>query len=139
MTETTETLDQKLDRLDATTAELTEAVKHAATKRSTLALAVAVVALTAIIVGGTVQRSIGRHGDCEQGNEVRAAILVTTQTTTDAVINALLEVFTAGRTEETYVRAKAAAEAMRRSINSNPALVEARTDLQPRECSYLPF
>lgn len=139
MTETPETLTEKLDRLDRQAAELTKAVQNSATRRSTQALAIAIAAIFGLLVLGTINASVQSHSGCVRGNEARVAIDTSDRVRTEAFISTLVAVVSVGRPPEAVARAQAQGDALRAGIDSNPELVQARSDLRPRSCSYWPF
>lgn len=134
-----ESLSQKLDRLDQRVAGLTEAVRHSATKRSTIALSIAMVGIFALFIVGIGERSISRHQDCVRDNKLREAIALENRLLPRAFTDALVQVLVIGRSAEDMARIKAQGEALIAGYDLNPQVREARADLAPRSCSYWPF
>lgn len=134
-----EELKRKVDLLTAEVADFNSAVQHSASRRSALALAVAVAAVFGLLVVAVVFASVEGHRDCLRGNEMRAAIVTSDRVSTGSFISVLAEVVSAGRTPEQQARTQAQAEAIRAGLEADPTMAQARHDLRPRSCSYLPF
>lgn len=132
-------LDQRLADIERATEDLADAVRHSASKRSTIAIGVALAVFASLLVLAVVERSISRHGDCVRGNEVRAAIRISDGVSQEAFLQAIDEIFSAGRPPDAQARIDQVVAGMRDSIQNNPDLLEARKDLDPRKCDYLPF
>ncbi len=134
-----ETLLDKLERLDQQAQALTEAVQHAATKRSSVSLAVAIVAVFLMLVAATVERSLSAHSDCERGNELRAAVDTIDRVRAGAFLAALISASSNGKTPEQVARAQEAGQQVQAQLDSDPQLQAARVELEPRHCSFFPF
>ena len=133
------TLGARLKSIDDRLKDMDEAIRHSASRRSTVALGVALAALAALLIGSVAERSVSSHGDCVRGNETRAAIATIDRVRAEAFVVALLNVLTTGRPAEAQERARVLVEQLQDATERDPSLKAAQARLEPRDCSYWPF
>lgn len=134
-----EELKAKVDLLTAQAERIEGAIEDSASRRSTTALAVAIVALFVITCLGLADRAVDAHSNCARGNEMRQAILVGDQVREDAFLDAIRTTFLAVGRPESAARTNQFVDGLQASIASDPDLIRTRNDLRQRGCSYWPF
>lgn len=128
-----------LRRIDAELPQLQNAVEHAATRRAMVALLVAVSTVATLLVATVSLIALGSYQRCQDGNEARRAIDVSDQRRTQAFVDALVAVISAGQPDDARARTEAQGRALLTAINNDPELQQATAALQPRDCGYWPF
>ena len=134
-----ETISQKLDRIDRSVGNAEQAIQRSASKRSTTALAVATVAMFLLICLGIVDRSLDAHSTCARGNDTRAAVLTINGVSNAALLEAIRATLAAGRLPVAQERTDIFIKEVARALDADPAYAEARHQLRQRHCTYNPF
>lgn len=142
MTTATAAAGRLLDRLgelDQALAAARKDIRHAASRRATAGLALAVLALAALLVISSVNRVGAEHSACVRGNDTRTTLLEVSELERKAMVDGFVSVLSGGRDADTLSRNRKAGDAILANIAGNPDIVAKRADLGPRDCTVGPL
>lgn len=130
---------ERLNLLDKSLADARTDIRHAASRRATAGLALAVLALGTLLVVSSVNRVGTEHSACIRGNDTRTTLLEVSELERKAMLEGFVSVLSAGRDADTLSRNRKAGEAILANIAGNPDIVAKRSELGPRNCDVHPL